>query len=428
MAWAWIMRITGLDLPAVFSLMQVVNVTAWLAALGWLVSGLVTTRHRLWIPMVTVTATSLTLWGVQPLKWSSYLAPSGASFMWPFPSTAGLACTLLLWGIWVRGKGVHAASGAVVAVVTGFHLASHPCTTLVAWSGFAGLACYQILRDRASLRSWVVRGLWVLVGAVLAFAWPYSDLTLLATAADRFDEINLELGPLLPLAMVFVLLGIPALWLSRDRAWAGHLAAMALAGAAVTAAGGLLTGSVFRLVLAIVLPLQVAAGLFLAETLTEPGRRSRPRSWTAALTVGCMWLSLLVSGNSLGLALPDALIPGDGQYSRFVDSADSCTTAIAQSDPGATIATPDKSVDWTAAYSSLPMATRYYPEFDDPDFVAGEDLRQALIARAGANELRPLLDQLEVDYTIQTKPGDASLEPLRVSIAGCESCVVYRVP
>lgn len=237
-------------------------------------------------PLCALAAVVL-VYGTGLLTWSGVYGLASLGLTLYYPSTFALGVTLHLWGVlaYALGGGRGAWPYPVAAVLGADVLLDHPFTALGA--GFGALALLLAnLRRLTPRRGLALAGAAVAAGALVA-AWPYFSVTDLLGSTAALDAVHARLyRGMFDLYGLALVAGIPALALRFARQRTDPLVLLA-AFAAVPVGFGLLTGAYAwgRGWPMLLLAGQVAAGIELAEILSNGTRRARAYAGALAATL-----------------------------------------------------------------------------------------------------------------------------------------------
>lgn len=304
---AALVRLTGAAPEAVLGVFGVLNTVLLLVAVRRFVACFSPSP----LAATATLAALLLLWGFRSPGWSGFPDLYSLADTLPYPSTLGFALMLLLWErLWrlreTRAVGGLLAIGALAAAI----LLVHPFTAVETAIGAVALAVGARLPGRA----WLGLGATGAAAIGAAALWPYSSLADLFAGAPALVGIHrplraalLDSGSLMCLYGV-VALPVLALRVRRDRL--DPLAVMFVLAAAVVL-GALVTRQhhLLRVIPVMMLPLQVAFGVFVGDRLAGP---ARARLAVAAVAVVLFVGGLAVSTTPLrgaASALPVAWLP-----------------------------------------------------------------------------------------------------------------------
>lgn len=341
---ALVVRLAGAAPAAVLGVFGILNVVLLLVALRRFVRCFSPSP----VAATVALAALLLLWGFDSPGWSGFPDLRSLAETLPYPSTIGFALLLLLWerllsyrdrpGVWPL-----VAVGALAAAI----LLVHPFTAVETAIGALAI----VLGARLPLRAWV--GLLVAGAAAVGVAalWPYASLADLFAGAGALVEIHRPLrAALLDSGSLMCLYGVVALPALALRLWRDRrdplvlmfvLAAAVVAGALVTRQHQFL-----RVIPVMMLPLQVAFGVFVGDRSAGP---ARVRLGTAAAAV-----ALLLGGLAAGVApvlgaasaLPVSWLPASLADDLRPPSLGSEADRVrAHAPPGATVLTDEQRAD-----------------------------------------------------------------------------------
>ena len=314
---ALIVRAGGTAPATVLGIFGVLNVVLLLAAFRTLVGRLGGSAAAATTGFVAL----LLLWGFRSPGWSGFFDIRSLAETLPYPSTVAFALMLLLWERLLRyrrsasaGRGL-AFTGPLVAIglLAAAILLVHPFTAVETAIGSVAI----MLGARLPVRGWLGLLGAAIGAAALTALWPYSSVADLFAGASALTDIHRPLRAALldtrSLMCLYGLVAVPALVqrLRRDRwdplVWMFLLGAAAVAGAVVTRQHQYL-----RVVPVMMLPLQVALGLFLADPAMRLRREDRGRLVVAGAAVLLFLGGLAVSTTPLlgaASAVPTSWLP-----------------------------------------------------------------------------------------------------------------------
>lgn len=291
-------QVTGLAGWQVVKLAGPLNLLLLLTGLNRAVKAL---TPRPWAPVLALGLMVL-LWGTRTAWWSGYLGLMSMTGHLPFPSTFGIGLAFWVWALTARlahsggAPWAYAGLGALCALV----LLVHPISAVAAMIGFVAFVAGR-------QKEWHTRvvALWALAGAVcvlVALAWPYYNVFSLVRDAS-VDSIHQQLYTEMEARFWLALIGLPALWLRRQRDRRDPLVLMFAAEVAVIAYGWFSGHYTYGRILGLTLvPLQFALAVELAEPRPWPAYR---RFLAQAAAVGAA-LGFLVQG---GAVVPRSVDP-----------------------------------------------------------------------------------------------------------------------
>ncbi len=296
---AAVVRTTGAAPTTILGLFGIVNIAVLLAAFWYFL----TTFTRSALAATIAFAALLLLWGPGSPGWSGFTDIRSLAETIPYPSTIGFALMLLLWARLLRFRTAPTlTTAATIGVLASAIALIHPFTAVETAIGAAAILASTALANtsqRLPARGW----LWLIAAAALALlltaAWPYSSLTDLLSAGSSLVDIHRPLRTALldypQLICVYGVVALPALALRLRRDRLDPLAFIFAAGALAVAAA-LITRQhqYLRLIPVMMLPLQVAFGIFVAERTYAPG-------W-ARLATGAVALALFAGGLTVNRA------------------------------------------------------------------------------------------------------------------------------
>lgn len=257
-----------------------------------------------WAPVLAFLCL-MVLWGIRPLGFSGFFSVESLVLCIAYPSAFALGLTLHVWSLTARstrrhesglGWWSHVLIGALVAIV----LISHQFTSI---GTVAGLACLLVSRwrafDRALLLRWAVTAG---VGCGIVVLWPYYHLWALASDVDALSAVHAALYSWKFYALAIV--AVPALLrrLRRDRL--DPLVLLAACAGLIVAYGWVVGDySWGRALPMLMLPLQIALGIELAENLRRPAL-ARLRATPARAVYAAVAAFALLAGawTQLGVA------------------------------------------------------------------------------------------------------------------------------
>ncbi len=296
---AAVVRTTGAAPATILGLFGVINIIGLLAAFRTFVTGF----SRSALAATIAGAALLLLWGPGSPGWSGFTDIRSLAETTPFPSTVGLTLMLFLWARLLRYRHAPSIAGAAtIGALAAAIVLIHPFTAIETAIGGAAILVSTALagaEHRLPPRGW----LWLLAAGALALlviaAWPYSSLADLVSGTSALADIHRPLRTaLLGNRSLFCLYGVVALpalaqRLRRDRL--DPLVLIFVFGAlAVVVALVTREHQYLRVIPVMMLPLQVAFGMFMAERTWAP-------AW-ARLVTAAVALALLAGGLSVNRA------------------------------------------------------------------------------------------------------------------------------
>lgn len=293
-------------------------------------------------------AALLLLWGFNSPGWSGFPDLRSLAETLPYPSTVGFALMLLLWERLLHYRDrPGAAALAAIAVLAATIVLVHPFTAVETAIGALAI----VFGARLPARGWLGLPAAALVAVGLAALWPYASLADLAAGASALVAIHAPLRAALlgsgSLMCLYGLVALPALaWrLRRDRrdplVLMFVLAALVVAGALATRQHQYL-----RVIPVMMLPLQVAFGVFVGDAAAGPARaRLGAAAAAVALFLGGLSVSIapvLGAASAVPVAWLPASVADDLRPATLGRDAD---RVPAHAPAGATVLTDEQRAD-----------------------------------------------------------------------------------
>jgi hypothetical protein len=278
-------RITGAAPATVLGLVGVVNIVLLLVAFRRLVACFSRSAAAATVSL----AAMLLLWGPGSPGWSGFPDIRSLAETTPYPSTIGLALMLFLWERLLRyPTAASIATAATIGVLAAAIVLIHPFTALETAVG--GAAIMVSVARGGPPHGWLLLVAAAAVAALLTMAWPYSSSGDLLAAGSALVEIHRPLRTALldggSLICVYGLVALPALALRLRQDRLDPLVLVFALGCAVVAVAlASRQYQYLRVIPVMMLPLQVAFGIFVAERVPAPALARIAMAAAAALLV-----------------------------------------------------------------------------------------------------------------------------------------------
>ncbi|HET6214775.1 MAG TPA: hypothetical protein VFE14_18050 [Micromonosporaceae bacterium] len=268
---AVIVRLTGAAPAPVVAWFAIPNVVLLLVALRRLVGRLGGSAAAATVALAAL----LLLWGPGSAGWSGFPDVRSLAETLPYPSTLAFGLMLVLWErllAFREGIGPLVAIGVLAAAI----VLVHPFTAVETGVGAVAILIggYRTI----SVRWWLALAGTATAAVAVAALWPYSSLVDLFAGASALVEVHRPLRLALldrhTLICGYGLLGLPALVLRWRRDRTDPLVLMFVLGAVVVAAAVLTRQHQFlRVIPVMMLPLQVAFGMFVVDRAAPAAAR-----------------------------------------------------------------------------------------------------------------------------------------------------------
>jgi hypothetical protein len=399
-------RWSGADAVLVLAIVGFFNLALWLYAFRRFV--LVITANLgapVWALLFTLLA-----WGIAPWQWSGYFNLSSIGFGLPYPSMFASAVALLALSSahrWLVGG--DRRDLAVIGLAVPIVLLSHLYTAM--WTSIVGVAIVasQLRKDRIQ-RLTLLIGIAV-VGAGLAFLWPYYSLLKLFSIAGQLDSDSRALYSSLVPRSFLALPGVIALGLRARRNPRDTLVLTFVGTALVFALGGLTDRWSFgRVFPGMMLAAHVALGDVVAKLRLERDGATRRPFWVTAAAAGLLVIGL--AGSYLGLihAVPRSVLPARFAERLAEDRVDAyrpLTGVIGADDRVVTSASLNRPVAGISGDVLVPLLPTFVYDLEE----RLRDARAILSPSTIADNRRMLIDRWDISYLALTAKDAQRLRP-----------------